>query len=263
MRPDLRIVKMSGAGNDFIVVDARSVAGSDSAWIPRVCRRRMSVGADGVLLVEPVAADRIRVRYHNADGSEAFCGNGSRCAARYAHREGLAGRTMILETAIGEVPAEMTADGVLLTLPWPEDRGSHRVEVGERVYEGRHVIAGVPHFVIETDDLEQADLPRMGAAIRHDRSFGEDGTNVNLMQRDEVGRVRLRTYERGVEGETLACGSGAVAAAYVVRAGAPGGGPIEVLPASRAVLRVGFIDGTVRFEGDARIVFDGHLHEEA
>ena len=211
---------MSGAGNDFIVVgpEQRDAIGADrSSWIRRICRRRLSIGADGVLFVTPAGRDRVEVVFYNPDGSLAFCGNGSRCAARFAHLNGLAASPMVLDTAAGEVAARVDGDSVQLRLPAPVDLGRMPLDRIADSVQGFFVRASVPHFVIVDGELGADALERWGPKIRRDPRFGADGTNFDLVTRDGTGQIDLRTWERGVEGETLSCGSGAVAAAFAVR----------------------------------------------
>ncbi len=265
-----RIWKMSGAGNDFVVLgleEARELGAGAPEWARRVCRRGLSVGADGVLLVEPFPGGAVRVRFLNPDGEEAFCGNGSRCAARYAFLRGYAGRTMTLETAAGSVRAEITGDCVSVALPLPEDLGDRCVEAGGRRFEGRLVAAGVPHFIVRVAAVSEAPLEVWGPALRRHPSFGPSGTNVDLVEA-RADALSIRTWERGVEGETLACGSGAVAAAWAHRALAPGAGPVAVVPRSGVPLRVEFagrggLPETAILTGDARLVFEATLSDEA
>lgn len=259
-----RLVKMSAAGNDFLVLDAEGlgrVKGDLAGWVRRICRRGLSIGADGVLLVEPAGPDRVRVKFLNPDGSPAFCGNGSRCAARYARDRGFAGPTMVLETEIGELPAEVLDERVRLTLPPPRDAGPRTLEWPGRQLAGRSIRAGVPHFVVRTAAVAEAPLERWGPRVRRHPAFGEEGTNLDLVAPRPDGRLEIRTWERGVEGETLACGSGAVAAAYAARLE---GGPerVTLLPASGVPLTV-LLPGPAEspelaiLEGDARFVFEG------
>lgn len=258
--------KMSGAGNDFIVVGPEGLAAlGDRAipWVRRVCRRRLSVGADGVLFVEPAAAGAVTVRFHNPDGSPAFCGNGSRCAARYAVERGFAGSPLTLRTDVGEIEAAVDDGVVTLTLPAP--RRLEPLELGG--YHAERIEAGVPHLVIRVDDVDAFDLEAWGPRARHDPRFGEAGTNLNVLAATSDGGWRLRTWERGVDGETLACGSGAVAAALVARlAGAgecvrlhPAGGvALEVeLPGAASAPRLALL------RGDARFIVDGEIESEA
>jgi diaminopimelate epimerase len=267
----ITFTKMSGAGNDFLVLGGAawaSVPGDRAAWVRSVCRRGLSVGADGVLVVAAEGEGRVRVAFFNPDGGEAFCGNGSRCAARYAASRGLAaGGSMTLSTAVGDVPATVEGARVRLTLPAPEDRGELVLEQGTESFRGRWVIAGVPHFVLPVAGLSQYPLDRVGPLLRRHPKLGTSGANVDLVERDEGGRVHVRTWERGVENETLACGTGAVAVAMAARlAGAAE--TVEVVPRSGSVLTVSLPGdparpATARISGDARFVFEGSLDAEA
>ena len=268
MRGAIPIVKMSGAGNDFVVLGPEAIAlvgDGVASWARRVCRRGLSVGADGVLLVTQSSVDRVRVRFLNPDGSETFCGNGSRCAARFAVLQGMARSPLILETAAGEVPAELAGGTVRLTLPRPEDHGPAVFERGAERIEGRIIVAGVPHFVVFVESLSDAPLAVWGPWLRAHPRFGADGTNVDLVRRIDGDTLAIRTWERGVEGETLACGSGALAAAgAAVEQGWRG--RVRVLPASGVPLEVeiGRADApsSAILSGDARVVFEGAVAPE-
>ncbi len=260
----MRFMKMSGAGNDFLVLgpDAGEVLPTDLArWIRRVCRRGLSVGADGVLFVAPTTAGRVSVRFHNPDGGEAFCGNGSRCAARFAHLRGFAPNRMTLETEIGDVPARVDDDAVRLELPLPTDQGHLELEAAGQTVAGRSILAGAQHFLIFVDSVAAAPLERWGPAVRRHPHFGDHGTNLDVVAYDDTG-VRLRTWERGVEAETLACGSGAVAAAYAAYLEEKGN-PVRVVPASGVGLEIGFSEGRATLAGDARVIFEAELNREA
>jgi diaminopimelate epimerase len=264
------VMKMSGAGNDFLVLGpdaAGRIPGDLSQWVRQVCRRRLSVGADGVVLVEPAGVNRVRVRYFNADGSSAFCGNGSRCAARFACLTGLTGDELILESEIGELHAEVYGSSVRLVLPPPRDAGATTLALENESIEGRVIDAGVPHFVIFVARVGEAPLERWGPPIRRHPRFAPAGTNVDLVALAADGTLELRTWERGVEGETLACGSGAVAAALAVRMRG-GRERSRVLPASGIPLEVE-LPGPAQtpeaaiLTGDARLVFEARLAAEA
>jgi diaminopimelate epimerase len=262
---------MSGAGNDFIVLDGPTAdARGDGLpdWIRKICLRGVAVGADGVLVVRALEKDRISVEFWNPDGSQAFCGNGTRCAARYACLTGLSGSSPVLATAVGDVPAVVEpGGGVRLTLPPVVDHGMRTLEAGGETITGRFVVAGVPHFVVQVDDVASAPIRRWGPAVRSHAEFGAAGTNLDLISCSESGEVHIRTWERGVEGETLACGTGAVAAGATVAA-ARGGGEVRVRTWSGAALSV-MLQGesgahtAVILAGDARVVFRGELDPEA
>ena len=264
MRP-VRFTKMSGAGNDFVVLDAEgalALAPDPAAWARAVCRRGLSVGADGVLVVQPEGNDRVRVDFMNPDGSVAFCGNGTRCAARFASVRGWCGERAVLSTAVGDVPAEIHGGVVRLTLPAPSDRGELALAACGATWRGRHVDAGVPHFVVEVEDVASAPLAAIGPVLRRDPVWGAAGSNVDLVSRAGDGAWRVRTWERGVENETLSCGTGAIATALSARlAGA--GETVRVVPASGVELTVTIGPGRATLAGDARFIFEGTLSAEA
>jgi diaminopimelate epimerase len=267
--PEVAIVKMSGAGNDFLVVDrdARVRLGDRLVpWIRAVCRRGIGIGADGVILLEPGGEGRVLVEFRNPDGSIAFCGNGTRCAARFAERRGWIRQTGVCATAAGDVPVVVRGATVSLRLPAPVDLGPLRLDTPEGPLDGRRIVAGVEHFVLEAPDIERFPLETIGPCLRTHAAFGPAGTNVDVVSVVSEGRIRIRTWERGVEGETLACGSGAVAAAAAARArGAPEA--IVVIPRSGIPLRVELPGPPgaaphATLEGDARFVFEGTTGSE-
>lgn len=265
----VRFTKMSGAGNDFVVLEAREADGiaEFEGWVRAVCRRGVSVGADGVLVVGPVAPGRVRVRFHNPDGGEAFCGNGTRCAARFAWMHEWCGTQATLVTRAGEVEAEILDDRVRLHLPPPVDHGRVTVPVEGVELAGRHIVAGVPHFVVPTPDLARVPIAELGPPLRRHARFGAEGTNVDFVAWRRDGSLGIRTWERGVEGETLACGSGAVASAYAAMLDGAGA-EVRVTPWSGISLRVAFRGPAnaplaAILEGDARVLFQATLSPEA
>ena len=269
MSAGITFVKMSGAGNDFVVLDQAvwdAIPGDRRGWVRGVTRRGVSVGADGVLVVGRLGPGQVSVRFFNPDGGEAFCGNGSRCAARFAYARGLAPPTMNLVTAAGSVPAEIVGASVRLTLEPPEDRGRVVIDAGGTALDARLVVAGVPHLVLDVEDVATYPLAAVGPALRRHPASGPEGANVDVVSRGDDGRIFVRTWERGVENETLACGTGAVAVAFAARlAGAPE--TLVVIPRSGLPLRV-TIPGDpshpqrVELLGDARFVFEGSLSPE-
>lgn len=263
----LSFTKMNGAGNDFVMLDNRSGALSlDTAQIAQLCDRHRGVGADGVLIVEPPqnGAD-FRMRYYNADGGEAeMCGNGARCFGRYAAR--LAGgdrEEVSFETIAGTIGAKFEGDNVRIAMSDPHSyRPAQEIEVAGRILEVHFLNTGVPHAVVFVDDVEAVDVVRDGAALRYHSEFAPKGTNANFVQVLAPGSLVLRTYERGVEGETLACGTGVCAGAilYHLKSGVPS--PISVKVRGGDTLQVGFEktdDGfrNVTLTGPADFVFDG------
>jgi len=265
----LTFTKMNGAGNDFVLIDNRQGNHSlDRETIARICDRHRGVGADGLIAVEPAqnGAD-FRMRYYNSDGGEAeMCGNGARCFARYAGR--LAGRkdAISFETIAGVISAEFVgANEVRLAMSEPTDlRLSLEVPVNGATHTAHFLNTGVPHAVLFVDDLEQAPVQKLGAAIRYHDVFAPRGTNVNFACRTAPDAVAIRTYERGVEGETLACGTGVVATALLFHktTGAPS--PVSVTVRGGETMKVAFeTDGenfrNVTLTGPADFVFEGQI----
>lgn len=265
----LSFTKMNGAGNDFVLLDNRTGSlALDAARIARLCDRHRGIGADGVLLVEPAreGAD-FRMRYYNADGGEAeMCGNGARCFARYARRvSGHTAAQVTFETPAGVISAVCEGDLVRITMSDPHAHQDPRVlTVNGRDQEVHFLNTGVPHAVVFVGDLETVDVQADGAALRHHEAFSPRGTNANFVQVLGPSRLAIRTYERGVEGETLACGTGVCAAAILhhLRSGDPA--PVSVTVRGGDELQVGFErtpDGfrQVTLAGPADFVFDGTL----
>ncbi len=265
--------KMSGSGNDFIVIDNRNTAVSEASsvdFVRRVCRRRLSVGADGVIFLEPSETVDFRWRFYNADGSLAeMCGNGARCAARFAYLNRIAGKQLAFETLAGTISAQVIDRRVRLKMTAPSPlKCDLSVVLAEKTYAVCHVDTGVPHAVLLVDDVNQADVIGIGRKIRYHDAFAPGGTNVNFVALNSDGTLAIRTYERGVEDETLACGTGAVAAALVAAVKAGRTSPVQVRPRGGGTLNVHFArEGesftSVYLEGDARVVYTGRLAPEA
>jgi len=263
---------MAGAGNDFVVIDNRAGRITDAADLTRrVCTRGLSVGADGLILIENSLHATFRMRYYNSDGSLGeFCGNGARCAARFAFLNQIAPPAMTIETDAGIVSAEVADDLVTISLPPPQSyRAERSLRVGDRVVQGSSIVVGVPHYVIFLrDDLWSQDIVPLGRAIRTHRELQPAGANVNFVVVRDGHSIEIRTYERGVEAETLACGSGIVASVSVSALFGRVSSPVKVLTRSGITLEVSFaLDGSVvrdvRLKGDARAVFQGTLSSEA
>ena len=278
MTPDADAIafwKMSGAGNDFIIIDNRGgvVDGRDLATFTRkVCCRKLSVGADGLILIQTTDADAdFSWRFYNSDGSTAeMCGNGARCAARYAYLNGIAGERMVFVTAVGAIAAEVIGSvaKVRMTDPSPMTPAQRlTLEDGETL-SYRFVNTGVPHAVVAVADIDAVDVVGLGRRIRRHERFAPAGTNANFIQSIGEGAVAIRTYERGVEDETLACGTGAVAGALVAAKQFEMISPIRMKTRSGTWLLIHWQEAAeevapVFMEGDARIVYTGHLSPEA
>jgi diaminopimelate epimerase len=263
----VRFVKMHGAANDFVVIDHRTpvLNGVAAGPLARMCDRRRGIGADGVLLLETDPTLDFAMRYFNSDGHPAdFCGNGARCIARFALDLGLGNPGGVtFHTAVGPMRARRTPDGRNIELRYGrvERAGDElTVEAGGQSFTGRRVKAGVPHFVIPVPDLAAVPLAAWAPPIRRHPAFGAEGTNVDFVTRLGGGQVAMRTWERGVEAETMACGSGAMATA--VAAAAEGAGtPVVVRTAGGDDLRVDLEDGggawDVTLTGPAEVAFEG------
>jgi diaminopimelate epimerase len=218
----MEFTKMSGTGNDFIVIDSfhRSF---DIDW-PRFartyCPRKISVGADGVLVLSPSDVADFTYRIFNADGSEAeMCGNGARCAAAFAVERGIAGSSMRFKTLAGIVEARVNPDDVSIRVTDPHSLEKDiSIAVDDRDCIVHHVNTGVPHTIWFTDEIDTLPVNELGKAVRAHPRFSPAGTNVDFVQALGKDRIRVRTYERGVEAETLACGTGAVASAVISHA---------------------------------------------
>jgi diaminopimelate epimerase len=263
--------KMSGAGNDFVVIDNRANHISQPALLARqICTRRASVGGDGLILVEESERASIRMVYFNADGSRAdFCANGTRCAARFAFLEKIAGPEMTLETDAGLIVAMVRGTLVTLDLPQPRDLIADRpLALSQEVVRGASITIGVPHYVLPVaGELWSIDIATSGAALRNHRELQPAGANINFIKVRDRHSLEIRTYERGVEGETLSCGSGVVAAVSVSALAGRVESPVRVLTRSGTELEVGFVltDGLlsgVTLTGDARLVFRAEVGPE-
>lgn len=265
--------KMSGSGNDFILIDNRRQVVEDaqlSRFIVNVCRRKLSTGADGLILIESSTAADFKWRFYNSDASRAaMCGNGARCAARYAFVNALAGPELTFETDVGIVSASIVADRVKVGMTDPSEVTSSFVldlDTGSRRMAA--VNTGVPHVVLEVPDLETTDVCGIGREIRYHQTFAPAGTNVNFITPLSDDTIAVRTYERGVEDETLACGTGSIAAALVTAARHGTDSPIHVKTRGETLLTIHFTRRDEHFrdvylEGDARIIYSGEMWPEA
>ena len=219
----LKITKMHGAGNDFVMVDARDLEGVDltPSRIESLCHRRTGVGADGLILIDkPTNPDsNFRMVYFNSDGHEAeMCGNGARCSVAFAFLNGLAKKKCLFDTYSGTLSGQVfDSNDIEVSLPAWKDLALN-VDLGPQEFSAHHTCnTGVPHLVIPVQDVHQIDVEKIGSAYRFHAAFSPAGTNVNFVSQDpDTGQQLLRTFERGVEEETLACGTGASATAVVL-----------------------------------------------
>ena len=219
----LSFAKMHGAGNDFVVIAAADLAASgielDVEAIARLCDRRLGIGADGLLVVEPTADADFRMTYYNSDGGEAeMCGNGARCSFAFAYARELVGRQGTFVSAAGKHAGRFTDDGDVEVSLTSQCDVALNIDAGvDHPFAVVHKAnTGVPHLVVPVDDIEAVDVTLWGRALRLSSAFAPAGTNVNWVQRRPDGVWLIRTYERGVEAETLACGTGASASGLVL-----------------------------------------------
>jgi len=257
--------KYSGAGNDFAIVRAEEIGLGDArALARRICARRTGVGVDGLILVRSLDDAFARIRFFNPDGSEfATCGNGSRCAARYAVDRGLTGPELMLATDDGEVRARVSGEEVMLDYALDaEILDRFDLEIEGQDHSAWLVQMGTPHLVIAVDNVDVGDFEAVCQPLRRHPRLGGEGANVNLVSTatSPGARRRLRTFERGVEGETLACGSGCMATALALTNGELSGPRVEFETRSGTVLEVEFLpQGLIRLTGPAHHIFDGVL----
>ena len=272
-------VKMSGTGNDFIIIDHRDpfIDEADQSEFARiVCRRKFSVGADGLILIENSETADFRWQFYNGDGSKAeMCGNGARCAARFAFEKNIAPATMRFETAAGEIEAFVLGgpdESVKIRLTAPEDlRLNIPVALGSVEQTLHFINTGVPHTVVLVNDAGDVPVAAWGREIRFHEIFQPAGTNTNFAQVISNNTLMVRTYERGVEGETMACGTGAVASALVAAYLEQVEPPVTVITSGGEELTIHFsltgdendrhLDRAagIFLEGPAHIIYKGQL----
>lgn len=271
---NIPFIKMVGAGNDFIVIDPQA----DLDYIKftqAICSRHTGVGADGVLVVDKSSKSDYRMRIFNADGSEAeMCGNGARCMAVHISSHLKPSRKLFgMETLAGEIMAETEGELARVRLSNPKDYMPRlNITVANQKLEVHFIDTGVPHTVVFVDGLQEVDVNSLGRLIRNHPRFAPRGTNVNFVERAREGMVAVRTYERGVEAETLACGTGSVASALIGYLHAhpnqkeQKGASMKVLTASKEILEVTFdlssghkIDN-VWLKGTAKVIAKGEYY---
>lgn len=270
----LPFVKMSGTGNDFILIDHRKPRLSREImpeFARLACRRRFSVGADGMIFIENSDKADFKWIFFNGDGSEAeMCGNGARCAARFAYMHGIAPAHMHFETVAGIIEANVSDINVSLLMTEPKDfKMDLAIDVTGRKITLHSVDTGVPHVIYFVDTYEGLDLKETGKTIRFHNKFMPAGTNVNFVKLREDGALKVRTYERGVEDETLACGTGAVASALVASVLGHVQSPVEIVTSGGDRLTILFdlhegpSASNVFLKGPANVIYSGELNAEA
>lgn len=251
---------MHGAGNDFILIDDRALSFplEDRAFIQAIAARRTGIGSDGVILLQPSEKGNLRMRFMNPDGNEVeMCGNGARCFAKLAYEIGAAPAQMNIETVAGIVHAEVLDDEVCLDLTEPT--GLQLDLSIESEWATDFVNTGVPHVVVWVDDVDAVDLQKWGPFFRYYKAFAPQGTNVNFVQVNAGGSLSIRTYERGVEAETMACGTGAAAAGVAAVQRGTASFPVGVHCAGGYDLVIGMSNARVTLTGGAEKVFEGEV----
>ncbi len=269
----LSFTKMTGTGNDFIILDSRDKGFPkfDRALLVKsICRRSFSIGADGVVFLEKPKSPKASLKwdFYNADGSKAeFCGNAARCVARYALDRNIADRSTTIETTVGNINTRVRANGIVeVEMPVPKIlKKEVQVPVGEKIkIQVLYVDTGVPHVVRENDDWDDAYLAEMGSYLRHSEFFNQSGgANATFYEILGPSKIHAATFERGVEAITMACGTGAVAAAMAaVLKGSVA--PLEVLVPG-GTLHVNFENDFSRalLAGEARFICSGEILPEA
>lgn len=264
---------MVGAGNDFIVVQARPDL-DYTAFTQAICSRHNGVGADGVLVLDRSNSSDYRMRIINADGSEAeMCGNGARCMAAYIVANYRPTKQLFgMETLAGEIMAEAKDEEARVKLSDPKNYMSDlNITVANNKMTVHYIDTGVPHTIVFVDGLQEVDVDNLGRLIRNHPRFAPKGTNVDFVERAREGMVAVRTYERGVEAETLACGTGAVASALIAymhlypNVKQQMGASIRVVTASKEILEITFdlhenkVINNVWLKGSAKLIAKGEF----
>jgi len=268
MRSGIKFTKAVATGNDFVIVDNRSGLVKGLPGLAKeVCDRKRGIGGDGLLVVEKSKKADFTMRIFNPDGSEAeMCGNGSRCIALYAATEKIAASEMTIDTLAGVLKASVKKDIVRVRLTEPKDiKWNLCLMIDKCPYKLNFVNTGVPHVVHFVPDIEKVDVKNLGAHIRHHGEFSPEGTNADFVEVAGKDTIKIRTYERGVEDETLACGTGAVASAVISAEVEKMSSPITVSTRSGEKLKVYFKITSGNFkevylEGKAKLVYEGAIH---
>ncbi len=267
--------KLTAAGNDFILIDNReSIIAKENcqSLAKKLCDRKYSIGADGLILLEKSACKDFKMKYFNSDGSYAsMCGNGGRSIAKFAYDLGVANLKMAFETDAGVISAEiLPKDRVRLDLYAPMDlKKNIEVEANGKEFNVDFINTGVPHAVIFVDDIEKIDVFGYGRAVRRHKTFAPAGTNVNFVKVIKDNTLFVRTYERGVENETLACGTGIIASGIISVLKGFVDSPVKVIARGGDKLSVSLKNSSdkisnVVLEGHALITFKGtvKIHSE-
>ncbi|MDR1662860.1 MAG: diaminopimelate epimerase [Endomicrobium sp.] len=265
---EIKFSKLTAAGNDFILIDNREsiIYEKDCQNLARkLCDRRYSIGGDGLILLEKSYCKDFKMKFFNSDGSHAsMCGNGGRSIAKFAYDLGIVDSQMVFETDAGVVNAKiLSGDRVKLDLYEPKDlKRNIKVKLSDREFDVDFINTGVPHVVIFIDDIKKIDIFRYGREIRYHKVFAPSGANVNFVQVEKDNTIFVRTYERGVENETLACGTGITASGIISVLKGFVKSPVDVIAIGGDKLSVSMIVdndkiSSVVLEGPSVISFKG------
>jgi diaminopimelate epimerase len=266
----MKFTKAVATGNDFIIIDNRELFLKNglSELAKKLCDRKYGIGADGLLLVEKSKGCDFKMRIFNPDGSEAqMCGNGSRCIALYANIKKIAPANMKIETLAGVIEASVKQDEVKVRLTEPKEiQWNLCLMINECPYKVDFLDTGVPHVIHFVNDLDSVDIKNLGPKMRYHKEFSPNGANVDFVKiiDKDSSRIAVRTYERGVEDETLACGTGAVASAIIAAESEDLKAPVTVETKSKESLKIYFdiVEGNfknVYLEGKAQLVYEGEI----
>lgn len=268
---DFAFFKMSGLGNDFIFIDNtkesyNGILANIISYVPKLCKRGLSIGADGLVILEKSKVTDFAWKFFNSDGSIAeMCGNAARCAAKLAYLNGIAGKKMSFETLAGIIRAEIV-DNLLvkaeLTKPY-NITIDYSINIDGNNFYISSVNTGVPHAIIFVSDLKNIDVQNLGNKIRYHEYFSPLGTNVNFCKVLNNNSIEIRTYERGVEAETLACGTGALAAAVISKEKNLANYPINVKTSGGGSIKISYENEGYYIEAEARLVYKGFFNREA
>ena len=264
----IKFYKMSGAGNDFVLLCGKQISDSKLKKIAvKLCARGISIGADGLLYLTKISKDTVKVRYFNSDGSEAFCGNGSRCSAWWAYLNGIVKKKKFnLETEQGVLKAEIVAkEKIKIEMPVVDGVNLNYRGTYPAIVKKLHFLnTGVPHAIVPLKNLKNLDIDSLGRLIRRNKAFGKEGTNVDFVCLKGE-RIFIRTYERGVEAETLACGTGVTASAIAMAKSKDLKSPINCITKNGEKFKVWFdhndqtqVSG-IYLQGPAKQVFKGEI----
>jgi len=259
----MEFLKIVGSGNDFVVIDNRKgIIRRREELAKKLCDRKMGIGADGLLLIENSKKADFKMRIFNPDGSEAeMCGNGLRCVFRFLKEKKITHKkSLMIETKAGILDGEIKKGRVKIRMRIiGKPHLNMKIPLEKENIEGHFINTGVPHTVIVVQNIEKVKVEQIGPEIRYHKIFQPEGTNVDWVEIVDERKIKMRTYERGVEGETLSCGTGAVASGIITHLLGYTRSPLSVLTSSGEILKIYFDENlsSVYLEGDTFLSFNG------